>query len=526
MHLKLVQIKVIQPRARRMPTRIDSNTIVVIGAGAAGFSAALELAENGYQVELLERNTLGSGASGRNPGRMGHGFHYADIETAKAYLQASILVQKTYPGYLIGQDLPFAHPLRHGRYLITKDSNPPKEKILQTYDALKEEYKRLCTLDPKNEVFGPPDKFYRIMNPSEYQDVVNMDIVDIGVETAEHLFNWVNFASYIKTRVINHPNIKLREHTEVTNILRNNIGQTRFTIEGKNEEGLISINSNYIINSTWQDIEKINDRLGLKMLPGERTNRLKTLIVLELPVSLINVNSMFFCMGQHCMISNLGNGKAMATFAAVTNIEASSDLSMSSNAQRLLDGGATAAEKENYAAQMIHGISQYIPEIANAKVLDLKFGVVQTSGNLTLADLSNPAHSFHKRDDHCVRAEQIGFISNPCMKLFYFVDNGKIVSEIITLQKTATQMIEKCMNLIEIKIKAEDLPFDKQIQRSILENLERYESSELKEDNLEQISNKFLLSIRNKRTIVAFFKNNLPSQHLEELPPSGPAKEI
>ncbi len=37
------------------------------------------------------------------------------------------------------------------------------------------------------------------------------------------------------------------------------------------------------------------------MIPGARTNRLKCLLIVELPESLINANSMFFCMGQHCM---------------------------------------------------------------------------------------------------------------------------------------------------------------------------------------------------------------------------------
>ncbi len=48
--------------------------VVVIGAGYTGISAALELAQRGYEVVVLEAHRVGWGASGRNGGQVCTGF--------------------------------------------------------------------------------------------------------------------------------------------------------------------------------------------------------------------------------------------------------------------------------------------------------------------------------------------------------------------------------------------------------------------------------------------------------------------
>jgi gamma-glutamylputrescine oxidase len=59
--------------------------VCIIGAGFTGLGAALALAERGYDVVVLEQNTVGSGASGRNGGQIHRGLRRDQIELEKKF---------------------------------------------------------------------------------------------------------------------------------------------------------------------------------------------------------------------------------------------------------------------------------------------------------------------------------------------------------------------------------------------------------------------------------------------------------
>ena len=59
--------------------------VCVIGGGFTGLSTALHLAQRGYNVQLLEAQRIGFGASGRNGGQVGQGQRLDQDELEKMF---------------------------------------------------------------------------------------------------------------------------------------------------------------------------------------------------------------------------------------------------------------------------------------------------------------------------------------------------------------------------------------------------------------------------------------------------------
>ena len=75
-----------RPFARLPALQGDAEAdVVVIGGGYTGVSAALNLAERGYRVVLIEQARIGWGASGRNGGQINTGLRKGPVELIARY---------------------------------------------------------------------------------------------------------------------------------------------------------------------------------------------------------------------------------------------------------------------------------------------------------------------------------------------------------------------------------------------------------------------------------------------------------
>lgn len=422
-------------------------TIAIIGGGAGGCCTALELARTRrFNIHLLEKNDeLMRESSDATPGRMGLGFHYADKDTAFYYLHATVEFTRRFGRFRqeVGRDL--AHPLRRGRYFIMKNSMVPVREILETYDALKEEYTKMVREDASYEVFGPPEHFYRILEPCEFEKDVAVENVEMGIETAEELLDWPRLRRFIISQLEQFQEdstVTIRRNTEVVEItaVSDHCGYVVDAVHTLNGGG-VKIFADVTVNASWYNIAKFNKMLGVSAWTRKRCNRIKAIATVRLPEDLANMPSMFFCMGPFCMFSNKGNRVGMITYAPETNIAVSSSGELEPEFSRI-HFNLSENEKNIKGQKILAGVSKYIPKMKNAKLVKVKIGIIQTFidedtidfgfkiGNLD--SLHDPAMGgIYKRDYSGVETPRPGYVINACMKLLYCFDNAELVRELI-----------------------------------------------------------------------------------------------
>jgi hypothetical protein len=408
----------------------SSSMVCVIGGGIGGCITALKLAENNLAVTIIEKNlNLLSGTSDNTPGRLGLGFHYlADIETAKKYLSSTINFIKEYSGFMLGETLPDSDYLKKGRYFVTKDSMIPADKVIKHAKLLQNFYADLVKKDIKNQLFGKPEEFFRILNEEQYVNDINSSKVVFAIETQEHLVDWPKFKKFLLGKIYSNKNITVLNGFNVSHAEYNNFNDL-YKIYTQSNFVNITIESSYVINCCWENIENINKIMGFNTEQEIVSNRLKILAEVALPNALKYKNSMFFCVGPHCMFSNLGNGIGRITFAPLTNVASNISNLLDTRHKNWIEKFANSAERQIDGENIIKGISNYIPAMKDAKLLRVLCGVVKNKG---LVDIYDANSDFHKRSYSGVTERAIGWIDNACIKLFYCEDNSQEVLNIIS----------------------------------------------------------------------------------------------
>lgn len=460
--------------------------VAIIGGGIAGCETALELANKGHKVIIYEQDSdILQGTSAKTFGRLGLGYHYFHSETAEHYMRQTVEFMKKHSDCFIGDEsTPY---LQHGRYFIVKNSLVDAEELMANYDAIGKKFEKMCQKDQSNNIFGTTH-LSTVLYRSDFKYDVNSDKVAFAFETEERLLDWQKFSKKLKDEIINHPNIEFRTGSPVQDVSSDESG--KFVVK----QGEVENKFDYVVNCTWQSIEALNEKLGIgdahlkKDDPAQAIiSRLKLLVEIEIPEGFKEKPSMFFCVGPHAMFSNLGDGIGRITFAPITNFGATTKVGMPSKLAkliadenlirdlrekknipeeaeltkeekedlvmehineviaRLLDDGLNEDETKKYGQEIIDGVAEYIPWIKDAKLLSVIPGIVKSRGSVDIEDKNSP---FHQRDYSGVEEQQLGWIDNAAMKLFYCLGNAKEVLEIIERQERARTEAKKAIKKV------------------------------------------------------------------------------
>ncbi len=212
--------------------------IAIIGGGAAGSSAALYFGQLGLNVTLFEKSaSLVSGPPWCHLHAGGN--LYREISDAQCItlLKQSIDFLRFYPFVVDYRPTVIVLP--------TTDSSTP-EALLPRLKLLTEEYKGHIAKDPKNEVLGKPENYYRIYTKEEIQGLREKALVQRPKTSDEWM---IPVAKNIDMDKVQFPLIMVQEYG--LNLFRLAAG-AEMTLEALE---CVSLNMNSIVYNVQQNFE-------------------------------------------------------------------------------------------------------------------------------------------------------------------------------------------------------------------------------------------------------------------------------
>ena len=435
--------------------------VIVIGAGLSGTLTALKLVEDpATTVTLLEIGSeiLPETSSSINECyRLHMGLHYAkDLYTATNCLHRSIEFARAFPAFVAGHDTPNA-PWRRGRHYVMSNSLVSVQHVRKIAIELSTLYRKLVAEDEANKVFGDPDSFIRYLTPDEYshlatsipfhhQDArVESISVACAIETGESQVDMPGLKADLKLKIAQHDRIDFCPFNEVLAIEQDK-DTLEYMVRARGPgAALINYAGITVVNCAWQNIEKLNQTLGIETEDQHRVNRLKASILVDLPVELRTMNSSIFSLGPYACITVMPNGTAVLTSERTTNIAsfpagpgADSSADIHKHVSELtLD----TASGQAVARQILEDCASYFtPELAEklryANILELRLGFVKLMENdsaYTVSSIYQADSVIHARPKEGIESHRLGYISNAGMKMIYTVGNAERVSSTLQL---------------------------------------------------------------------------------------------
>ena len=113
-------------------------------------------------------------------------------------------------------------------------------------------------------VSGPPDEIYRILEAHEFEEDVEIEKIEMGIETAEEMLDWPRLRKFILCQLEQEENtVTVQTNTEAIVITTGDNGG--YIIEAMNtfHGGIVRITTDIIVNASWYNISKFNKMLNI-----------------------------------------------------------------------------------------------------------------------------------------------------------------------------------------------------------------------------------------------------------------------
>ena len=238
-------------------------TTVILGAGILGTCAALEIADRGGRVVLIDRNAHPiSEASLHNEGKVHTGFTYAADPTPHTVrtLQAGAVrfldvLARWVPADAL--DRLRSHPFD---YAVLDDSQVPPDAVERHFAQVEGAW-RLAARGAARQPVAPDRPFWRALADSERTARYAPGRVTAAYETAEIAIDPRGLAPLLRQAVAGHPRIEWLGQTRITGIEQQDLGHS-IAIDGPAGQDRLGPFPS-VVNALWANRPWLDRMLGI-----------------------------------------------------------------------------------------------------------------------------------------------------------------------------------------------------------------------------------------------------------------------
>jgi glycine/D-amino acid oxidase-like deaminating enzyme len=404
--------------------------VVVLGAGLAGVCTALELAQQGRGVTIVDQapDCL-LRASLRAEGKIHLGLVYANdpsLRTLGVMLEGALRFDRIVER-LVGRPMAWDE-LRSSDfiYAVLPGSLRTPEELAETYALLQSQYDRLVESDSLTYVGTRP----RALAWQLTEDVAHRWLapgMSSGVfATSELALDLERFRPPLRAALERADGMERRFGHRVESVERTANG---FRLEGRTADGEAwSIDAAVVVNCLWEDRMRLDAQLGLE--PRRPwVHRLKYRLVGRLPAALAGLPSFTFVLGPFGDIVTWPSGRAYLSWYPACLRGWCSELEVPEAWQAPCSGESEPALVREITADALGELGRIVPGLGGIAVDTVDAGIITAWGT---TDVDDPQSALHERHDVGPRARD-GWIS---------VDTGKLTMAPLFAEQAAALAIE------------------------------------------------------------------------------------
>ncbi len=377
----------------------NDSTVVVIGAGLTGAVAALELAQAGVSVVLIERDACAvNRASLRNEGKVHLGFVFAhdqSLATPRLMIEGALTFRSILSGLTDGaaDGLIASTPFT---YLVPEDSLLPPNELERRFAAMEAIFLGRMSDEPDLDYLGTrPDRLFRRTTLAALSGYLGTSGMAGGFLTDEVAVDTVALASIIRSAIAAQPLVRFWPCHRATGIqrLKGGFRVTGSAVQNVDPGEAWQVDAAQVVNVTWENRFLLDGTLGIAHPPGW-LHRLKYRVIARVPDAMRLGPSVTMVVGPFGDVVQRSDGTAFFSWYPAGLQGWTHDVAPPAAWEAPCRGVLPADQAAAMAQAILTAIEPWYPGAAQAEPIEVDAGAIVAYG---CTDVDDPASGLHDR---------------------------------------------------------------------------------------------------------------------------------